>query len=125
MQGLLTAYEGYIKSLNITDFDYKLKSATQLELLGYVDLTTNKPEDRRKLLVTEVIPLHSKDKDNENIWGYAVFSRSIGTGKTSRLTVRANLFNNNPIKKMDIIYASIVDKNKQGYWYLLEYHKII
>ena len=100
----------------------KNKIQTQLELMGYIDLTTKKPEDRRKLLITDVFPLVSK-KDN-NIWGYAVQTRSIGSGKAARLTIRSYRYKKNPIKRFDIIQAKELGKNKSGYWYLLDYELI-
>ena len=115
--------ENYIKEKHILDFTYKEKISTQLEYLGFINLTTNKEEDRRKLIITDVIPL--KNKSTGTPWGYAVFAKSIGSGKSSRLTVKADLFNDNPLEKMDIIYARCLDKNKSGYWYLLDYEKIL
>ena len=70
------------------------------------------------MLIEKVIPLK---KNSEQPWGYAIFTKSIGSGKASRLTVRAKLFENNPIKAMNIVYAESVIKNKSGYWYLNEY----
>ena len=120
--GLLVACEKAVKSLNLPDVDLKNKIQTQLELMGYIDLTTKKPEDRRKLLITDVFPLVSK-KDN-NIWGYAVQTRSIGSGKAARLTIRSYRYKKNPIKRFDIIQAKELEKNKSGYWYLLDYELI-
>lgn len=120
--GLLVACEKAVKSLNLPDVDLKNKIQTQLELMGYIDLTTKKPEDRRKLLITDVFPLVSK-KDN-NIWGYAVQTRSIGSGKAARLTIRSYRYKKNPIKRFDIIQAKELGKNKSGYWYLLDYELI-
>lgn len=123
LDGKAILYECWseIQKMGIKDLDDKLKMAAQKEYLGYVDLTTNKEEDRRKLLIQKVIPLK---KNNEEPWGYAVFAKSIGSGKDSRLTVRAKLFNNNPLQELNIVYASRVEKNKSGYWYLNDYEII-
>lgn len=110
-----------IQKMGLRDLDDKLKMTAQKEYLGYIDLTTNKEEDRRKLLIEKVVPLK---KNDEKPWGYAVFTKSIGSGKSSWLTVRAKLFNNNPLQEMNILYAESVEKNKSGYWYLTNY-KII
>lgn len=122
MEGLLSACENTIKSLNLPDLDLKCKIQSQLELMGYIDLTTQNPEDRRKLLVSDVYPMVSKDKGT--VWGYALQTRSIGSGKTARLTVRAYTFTKNPIKRFDIIMAKELEKNKSGYWYLLDYEQV-
>lgn len=123
MYGLLIDCEDYIKSLGLADLSYKLKCANQQEILGYIDLTTNKEEDRRKLLVTKVIPLISKQTDKP--WGYALFTKSVGSGKTGRLTLKVDLYNNKPIKTMDVVYAKRIEKNKSGYWYLWDYDYIL
>lgn len=123
MHGLLIACEDYIKSLNLKDLSYKLKCANQQEILGYIDLTTNNEEDRRKLMITKVVPLISKDSGEP--WAYALFTKSVGSGKTSRLTLKANLYNNKPVKAMDIIYAKRVEKNKSCYWYLWDYEYVL
>lgn len=122
MDGLLSECEQYIKSLNLEDVSFKVKIANQMDVLGYVDLTTNKVEDRRKLLVTDLVPLKGKDG---NPWAYAVFTRSIGTGKTARLTLRAKQYSAKPFKKFDIIYAENLKKEKSGYWYLYDYDYVV
>lgn len=107
-----------VLNMGLKDLDDKLKMEAQKEYLGYIDLTTNKEEDRRKLLIEKVIPLK---KANEEPWGYAVFTRSIGSGKAARLTVRAKVFDRDPLAEMNIVYAKSVEKNKSGYWYLIDY----
>ena len=116
MDGLLAESHSFVKSLQIQDYTIQEKIIQQSEILGYVDITTNKEEDRRRLLVSELRAL--KSKQNGEVWGYAIFTRSIGTGKSARLTVRAQMYNANPFKDGDIIYAQSVSKNKSGYWYL-------
>lgn len=122
MPGLLQACETTIKSMNLPDIDLKTKIQNQLELMGYIDLTTKRSEDRRKLLITDVFPLISKQKNE--IWGYAVLTRSIGSGKAARLTIRSYRYTKDPIKRFDIILAKDLEKNKSGYWYLLDYELI-
>lgn len=122
MAGLLNECESVIKSLHLPDLDLKCKIQNQIELMGYIDLTTNKKEDRRKLLITDVFPLSSK-KDN-TVWGYTAQTRSIGSGKVSRLTIRSSVYAKTPVKRFDIIYAKELEKNRSGYWYLLDYDLI-
>ncbi len=123
MRGLLVACEDYIKSQHIPDLNYKLKCANQQEILGYIDLTTNREEDRRKLLITKVIPL--SNKETGITWGHALFTKSVGSGKTSRLTVKSKVFDCKPIREMDIIYANRIEKNQSGYWYLWNYDYVL
>lgn len=44
-------------SLPINDFTFKEKVACCKEYLGFICITTNKEEDRRKLFVKQVVPL--------------------------------------------------------------------
>lgn len=123
MGSLLNVCEQVVKSLALPDVDLKCKIQSQIEYMGYIDLTTNRPEDRRKLLITDVFPMVSKEKNL--IWGYAIQTRSIGSGKAARLTVRAQTFSKFPLKRFDIIYAKELEKNRSGYWYLLSYEQTI
>lgn len=111
--------EQYIRSLNLPDISLKTKMANQLEHMGYIDLTTGRPEDRKKILITDIAPL--KNKDNGNIWGYALFVRSVGTGKMARLTLRSKLYNQCPVEKGNILLSKDIYKNEAGYWYLQSY----
>ena len=123
MPGLLRNLEQVVRDMHISDFDLKCKMQDQLENLGYIDLTTNKKEDRRKLIILDVFPL--KSKVNKEIWGYALQTRSIGSGKLSRLTVRSRLYDKKPIKRFDIVYASDVLQERSGYWYLIDYNYVV
>ncbi len=124
LPGLLHHLEQMVKAMNISDFDLKSKMQNQLENLSYIDLTTNKKEDRRKLIVMDVFPLSSK-KD-KSIWGYALQVRSIGTGKVNRWTVYSELYARKPLKRFDIIQVPSNGWGKQrGYLYLYQYDYVI
>lgn len=122
MDGLLHAIEDEVLNLGLEDVPLKVKMCNQLDILGYIELTTDREEDRRKLLITDCIQLKSKTGD---VWAYAVFTRSIGSGKMARLTLRNRLFKAKPIKKMDIIYAKNIKKENSGYWYLYDYDLVV
>ena len=94
----------------------------QKEYLGYIDLTTGAAEDRRKLWIMDVTPL--KDKKTGEPWCYRIDTRSIGSGKISRISIAAFVYNTLPVKTDDIIYADALHKNRQGYWYLDKYHLV-
>lgn len=123
IHGLLIACEMFTRSLHVADYDFRTKCRWQMENLGYIDLTTNKEEDRRKLLITDMRPMRSKD--GGGVWGYALFTRSIGSGKSARMTLRAKDFEYEPVQKGDIVYAKHVFKNRAGYWYLDDYEVMI
>ena len=119
MDGLLNACEQAVRELNLPDLDLKIKIQNQIENLGYADVTTGKQEDRRKLLIEGVTPL--KNKETGNSWGYALNAKSIGSGKTARLTVRERVYRDAPVRKGDIIFAKDFRRNQKGYWYLTAY----
>lgn len=120
--GFMVEVEEYVYQLGLQDVDIKVKMQNQEEILGYVDLTTGRPEDRRKLLITDLVPLRSKYGE---IWAYAVFTRSIGTGKSARLTLRHTTYDQTPFHKSDVIYADRVAKEQSGYWYLYAYRIVM
>ena len=122
--GMLREMESYILSKKIEDLDYANKIQNQIDILGYVDLYSGKEEDRRKLFVEDIRPL--KDKKNGDIWCYRIDTRSIGSGKTSSLTVPVESYKEYPIKKNDIISVppGALKKNRKGYWYLYFYDKV-
>lgn len=121
MAGLLSDIESMIKSIGFKDVSISVKMEMQKEILGYVELTTNKEEDRRKLMILSIRALISP-RTNEP-WAYAVYTKSIGSGKTARLTVRANVLQWTPFKEGNFIYAKQIGKER-GYWYLYDYDVI-
>jgi len=124
MPGLLKAAEEKIRSFDLPDLDLRTRIQNNMELLGYVGIQTNKPEDRCRLIVTEVWPLNSKDTGEP--WAYRVGTQSVGTGKTASLTVYANLFQKDPIRKGDIVLTTPGNVGqRRGYWYLYDYTKEI
>ena len=110
MNAIFHRWEDYIKEKNYTDFTLKEKMANQIEYLGYCDLVTGKEEDRRKLLVTDVIPL--KSKKSGEIWNYMTIAKSIGSGKESRWNVRPGSYEYQKYKKGDIIYCKKYSEKK-------------
>lgn len=115
----------YLLNQNLPDISYRLKIQNQQDYLGYVDLTTNRDEDRRKLFIMDIRPMVSKaGRSAGNIWGYAAFTRSIGSGKQLRFTIKTDLFSKLPLSKGDVIYADKAYVNKSGYYYLDSYHHI-
>lgn len=120
MPGLLLDCENYILDLGIEDADIRNKMEDQDELMGYIDITTGDPQDRRKLLVLETYELNSSN----GVWGVATTVRSVGTGNEARLTVRKVIFDKKPFRKLNIIFGAKLYKNQKGYWYLNDYEVI-
>lgn len=123
MTGLLQACEDYIFGLNIEDLDYRVKAENQNEILGYIDLTTNREEDRKKLYVMDVYEL--PDRFKGGIWKYKVKAKSIGSGKVSSWDVMPYTMNRNKLKSGDIILVEDWNKNPKGYFELYSYKKLI
>lgn len=114
----LYEYEKFILLHQIEDFDVKTKMKISQEILGYINVITNKEKDRRRLLITDC---NAVNGNNGNVWAYRIGTRSLGSGKTARLTVKADIFKAQPIKVGDVIFAHNVWKNQQNYWHLLKY----
>jgi DNA polymerase III alpha subunit len=127
INAILNEVESYIKSLNLTDLSFKLKCANQNDILGYIDLTTNKPEDRQKLVVSKVVPL--KNRTTGEQFANMLVTKSIGSGKNGTVNIMMNVFNANPVSENDVIHIKNKDtdmyQNKKGFWYLRRYEKII
>lgn len=122
IDGLISALESAIKFAQYSDIPYKEKIKYQKEMLGFINLTTNKREDVRKLIITNIFPLIGKW--SEEPWAYRIQTKSVGTGKSAALTVKPFVYKESPLEKMDIIYARQLEKNSKGYWYLWEYKKV-
>jgi len=123
MKCILNDCVGRIKSSTAHYFSFKEKIADCMQYLGFVNLTTNQEKDRRKLFVKKVVPLKSKETGKP--WGYALFTKSIGSGKSSRLTIYEKTYKNDPIKEHDVIFVKTTQKNNAGYWYLYDYDIIV
>lgn len=122
IDGLIAALEFEIQLKNYTEISYKERIKYQKEMLGFINLTTNKKEDIRKLIIINVFPLNGEWSDEP--WAYRIQTKSVSTGKSASLTVKPYVYKKNPIEKMDIIFASQLEKNNKGYWYLWEYKKV-
>ena len=117
---ILRQCEEKILSSGIEDLPFRLRIENQEEVLGSVDLTTGRDEDRRLIILLRVCPLLSKDTGKP--WGYALFTQSLGSGKKARLTLRSRLFDQQPVREHSIIFADKCSIGKSGYWYLDKYH---
>ena len=121
MNGLLHEVESYIRELHLPDLTYKVKAENQKEILGYVDLTTGKEEDRRKLFVLDVYEIQNKWSGKGGVWKVRVQTKSLGSGKTANLSIAPYLASQKPVHEGDILVNPIVKKDSKGYWNLLDY----
>ena len=78
-------------------------------------------QDIRKLYVLDVFELLRK-KDGKQ-FGYSVITKSVGSGVESRFTVYNRVYDNDPIKKGDLIFCN--NYTRDGQYYVLNgYNKI-
>lgn len=113
--------EAVIKSKHFNDLDDMVKVRNFADIMGYVGYSSGKEEDRRKLYVMDIFPV-SRKRDNKQ-FGYNIVTKSIGSGIESRFTVFNRLFNENPIKKGDIIYCQSYAQ-EGAYYTMTMYRKI-
>lgn len=118
---ILKECEAVIKSFGMDDLSDILKVRNFYDVMGYIGYVSGKNEDRRKLYVTDVRPLHRK-KDGK-LFGYSIFTKSIGSGKESRFTVFSRVFDKDPIKEGDIIHCNGYERDGE-YFKLTAYSKI-
>lgn len=116
----LYEFEEYIQDSPLSPPSMQQRIEYSMKILGYADIATNQECDRRRLLITDSSPLADK---NGSVWGIRVGTKSLGSGKTARLTIKPDVYNKIPIGAGDIIYAAQLYKNATGYWYLLDYSK--
>lgn len=114
--------EEWLKRQNIQEFTTKEQMATHKEYLGFINIKSNKEEDRRKIFVQSISPMVSKFENNsDQVWGYLIRTTSLGSGKSATLTVYSGVYKKRPFNVGSVLYATSMFKNKKGYWYLQEY----
>lgn len=122
VSSILQEAEQVIRSVGMDDLSDIIKVRNFYDVMGYIGYVSGKDEDRPKLYVTEVKPLHRKS-DNKK-FGYSIFTKSIGSGKESRFTVFSRVYDNDPIKEGDIIYCQRYERDGQ-YFKLTAYSKVM
>lgn len=101
MSKILYEINDFIKALKFPDAELKEKIQFQQEYLGYIS-NTEKEEDRKKLIIKDILPLNRK-KDNVQ-FGYSIITQSIGSGIQSRFTLFNETFEKcGKIKKGSLI----------------------
>lgn len=106
VKSIMSEVEDAIKDIHMDDLSDLLKVRNFVDVMGYVGYVSGKEEDRRKLYVLDVFTLVRK-KDNKQ-FGYSIITKSIGSGIESRFTVVNKIYDQDPIKKGDIIYCTTV-----------------
>lgn len=121
MHSILVEVEKAMLSLGMSDLDDRTKMQNFEDIMGYAGYVSNIDADRPKLYITDVFQLVRK-RDGKQ-FGYSVLTRSVGSGKESRFTVFNRVFNENPIKRGDMIYCRGFERDGQ-YFTLTKYDRI-
>ena len=125
MDGLLASLEDYIFQLDLPELSYRVRAENQKDILGYVDLTTGKETDRRKLYVLDRFDIQNRWNAKGGIFKTRIKTKSIGSGKTSSLSIAPAIAEKKPFRVGDILYAKKVLKDQKGYWNLVDYEVVI
>ena len=121
MDSIMRGVEKIVKKAQMEDLSLVEKVQNFNEVAGYLGYMTGKEEDRRKLLITDIKPL--KRKRDGKQFGYSLYTKSIGSGVEARFTVFNTTYNKVPVKKNDIIYCVMYEKDGP-YFRMKEYKKI-
>lgn len=122
IESILNDSEELVKSIGLSDISDVVKAKNFTEYMGYMGYVTDKQEDRRKLYIMDIFPV--KRRSDGMQFGYNVLTKSIGSGKESRMTVFNHEFNKNPFNKGDVIYCQQYKRNGE-YYDLLSYRRLV
>lgn len=121
VRSILEESEDAVKSVGMEDLSDIIKVQNFYDAMGYIGYVSGKEEDRRKLYIMDAFPLARK-KDGRQ-FGYSILTKSIGSGKESRFTVLNSVYNQNPVKKGDIIYCQSFQR--EGQYFKMTGYQII
>ena len=121
VMSILRGAEEAVRALHLDDLSDIIKVRNFYDVMGYIGYTSNKPEDRKKLYVTGVKPLHRKRDDK--LFGYSLFTKSIGSGVESRFTALCRVYDKCPVQEGDIIFCKSWERDG-AYFRMLDYDKI-
>lgn len=103
---------------DLSDVDKVRKFA---EVMGYVGYVSGNEEDRTKLYIVDIYELRRKKDDKQ--FGYSFITKSIGSGKDARFTVFNKVYDQEPVKKGDIIVCKGYQREGQ-YFKMTSYSKL-
>ena len=122
VKAILSEVEALIREANLPDVGDAEKVRSYCEIMGQNGYISGREEDRPKLFVKEVFPL--KRKSDGKQFGYSILTQSIGSGIEARFTVFNRVFEPDPIRKDDLIYALSWEREKGIYFTLKSYRHI-
>ena len=114
--------EKKVLSLGLQDFGIITKIRSFNEAMGYSGYVSGNEDDRSTLFVKDVFPV--KRRSDGKQFGYNILTQSIGSGIESRFTVFNRVYNEDPIKKDDIIKCLRYRRDGRGYFTMEKYRHI-
>ena len=122
LESIMRQTEDAIKALHMSDLSELTKVQNFAEVMGYAGYVSGKPEDRRKLYISDLFPARRK-RDGKQ-FGYNVLTKSIGSGREAKFTVFNSVYDLTPIHKGDVIYCHSYQRD--GIYYTLTaYDKLV
>lgn len=115
--------EQHILSLGLQDIGILTKVRNFNEAMGYTGYISGKESDRSTLFIKDVFPV--KRKRDGKQFGYNILTQSIGSGIESRFTIFNRVYDNDPIKKGDIIKCLGYERDTKGYFTMTKYRRIL
>lgn len=119
---ILREIEGLVLSAGIEDMPLLTKVRNFNDIMGYSGYVTGDEADRKKLYVRDVYPVRRK-RDGV-VFAYNVLTQSIGSGKESAMTVFKSRYEQEPIKKGDLIICKNWERDGK-YFRLRDYEHIV
>lgn len=119
LPGLAEAIEKGIFEKQIPEPSWRERAEYSKEFMGYIDLTTNKKEDRRRVYVLNIFEI--KNRFQGGVWKYRVDIKSVGTGRTSSVSVTPYMMRTKPFDVGSILYAAVLHQDDKGYWNMHDY----
>jgi len=81
---VLKQSERYIKGIGLADYSLLEKINIQKDYLGYINIHSDKEEDKRKLYIKSTAPAKAKGK---KAFGLRIITHSLGSGRESMFTI--------------------------------------
>ena len=116
--GLASALEEVIRSKETVRTTPKELARKQVELMGYVDMTTGKDEDKATAIVLDTRALCSKSTGKP--WAFVLRLQSFGNGVIADVTVKKSLYDKKPVSQYDVVRLLACGKER-GYNCLYDY----
>ena len=114
--------EKKVLSLGLQDFGIITKIRSFNEAMGYSGYVSGNEDDRSTLFVKDVFPV--KRRSDGKQFGYNILTQSIGSGIESRFTVFNRVYNEDPIKKDDVVKCLRYRRDPNGYFTMEKYRHI-